>query len=127
MPKPVAPDRCPVCPGGMLITALKCGQCGTKIEGEFSFPAFFSLSVEDLGFLEIFVKNSGSLKDVQAELSLSYPTVKKQLDRIIAVMGYAIPAKEENRIGSLETGTILDQLRRGEITTQEAITRIEQS
>jgi len=124
MTRPAAPDRCPVCPGTLQIIALKCGQCGTKIEGEFTFPAFFKLPSEDLGFLEIFIKNAGSLKDVQAELSLSYPTVKKQLDRIIAAMGYSVPPGEGSRADSSETGQVLDRLKRGEITAREAIEQI---
>ncbi|MDR1116750.1 MAG: DUF2089 domain-containing protein [Oscillospiraceae bacterium] len=119
MVRPSAPDRCPVCPGTIFIRSLECEKCGTRIEGSFSFPSFFRLPAEDLKFLEIFIKNAGNLKEVQAELSLSYPTVKKQLDRIIDAMGYESP-KDAGDSEEKKTG-ILDRLKNGELTADEAL------
>jgi len=42
------------------------------------------LSDSDLGFVRRFVLSSGSLKKMAAEYSVSYPTVRRRLDRIIA-------------------------------------------
>lgn len=119
MNRPAAPDRCPVCPGQIYIRSLECERCGTRIEGSFSFPSFLRLPAEDLRFLEIFIKNGGNLKGVQGELNLSYPTVKKQLDRIIAEMGYQTP--EQNDDDGEKKSEVLDRLKKGEITADEAI------
>ena len=42
------------------------------------------LSDEDLGFMRRFVLASGSLKELAAGYSISYPTVRLRLDRLIA-------------------------------------------
>jgi hypothetical protein len=42
------------------------------------------LSDEDLGFLKRFLLASGTLKDLAAQYSISYPTVRLRLDRLIA-------------------------------------------
>jgi len=126
MAKSVAPDRCPICSGELHVMTLKCEQCNIKIQGDFAFPfpSFSNLSAEDLRFLEVFIKNAGSLKDVQAELSLSYPTVKKQLDRIITAMGYSTPEGESK---SADAADVLDRLKRGELTAQDAINQLKQN
>lgn len=47
-------------------------------------PWLACLSDEDLQFLRRFLESSGSLKDVAAQYSVSYPTVRARLDRLIA-------------------------------------------
>ena len=42
------------------------------------------VSDEDLNFIKRFILNSGSLKKLAAEYSISYPTVRLRLDRLIA-------------------------------------------
>jgi len=42
------------------------------------------LSDEDLGFIKRFVLASGSLKHLASEYSISYPTIRLRLDRLIA-------------------------------------------
>ena len=42
-----------------------------------------ALSDEDLAFLRRFVLASGSLKDLAAAYSVSYPTIRLRLDRLI--------------------------------------------
>ena len=39
---------------------------------------------EDLNFIKRFILHSGSLKKLAAEYSISYPTVRLRLDRLIA-------------------------------------------
>lgn len=43
-----------------------------------------TLSPDDVAFLKRFVLASGSLKAVATEYSVSYPTVRSRLDRLIA-------------------------------------------
>lgn len=44
---------------------------------------FQSLSEEDKSFIERFILQSGSLKDLATEYSISYPTIRLRLDRLI--------------------------------------------
>jgi len=42
-----------------------------------------SLEDEDLNFIRNFILSSGSLKEIAAQYSVSYPTVRLRLDRLI--------------------------------------------
>lgn len=42
------------------------------------------LSDEDLAFVKRFVLGSGSLKEIASQYGVSYPTVRRRLDRLIA-------------------------------------------
>ena len=80
--------RCPVCGDELAVTRLHCGSCDTQIEGRFQLGRFQRLSAEQLAFVEVFVKNRGIIKDVEAELGISYPTVRARLDDALRAMGF---------------------------------------
>ncbi|MCQ2446438.1 MAG: DUF2089 domain-containing protein [Clostridia bacterium] len=80
---------CPCCGGKLTVSELTCAECGTKISGNFALPAFAGLSEEAMHFVAGFMRNSGNMRDVQAELRLSYPTVRKILDRVALAFGAA--------------------------------------
>lgn len=54
------------------------------------------LSEEDLAFVKRFILSSGSLKDLAGAYSISYPTVRLRLDRLIA----KIQVVEDQQIAS---------------------------
>jgi hypothetical protein len=78
------PVTCPSCSGKMKVRRLHCSQCDTSVEGDFNLPVLNHLQREELDFVLFFMKTSGSIKDMSAELSLSYPTVRNMLDDLIA-------------------------------------------
>lgn len=53
------------------------------MSGLYELPVLAQLPDDDQRFVLQFVKNSGSLKDMSAELKLSYPTVRNMLNEII--------------------------------------------
>ncbi|HHT52081.1 MAG: DUF2089 family protein [Bacteroidales bacterium] len=77
------PTTCPSCQSQLKVVALKCEVCSTEVTGLYELPVLLHLSEEELRFIIRFVKNSGSLKDMSAELKLSYPTVRNMLNEII--------------------------------------------
>lgn len=81
------PHKCPVCDGKLTVTRVSCPTCGTTMEGEFTGCRFCELSPEESRFLLAFIKNRGSIKDVERELGVSYPTVRAALDGLIASLG----------------------------------------
>jgi hypothetical protein len=91
--------RCPVCGDELAVTRLQCGTCATQIEGRFGLGRFQRLSAEQLAFLEVFVKNRGIIKDVEAELGISYPTVRARQDDVLSAMGF--PPAARKTLGSL--------------------------
>jgi hypothetical protein len=62
------------------------------------------------------MKNRGSIKEVEKELGISYPTVRGRLDDVIKAMGYMPSDTEEET----DTSDILKKLENGEITPAEA-------
>jgi len=81
-----APHKCPVCNAGITITEVTCDHCGTRMQGRFDGCRFCSLSPEEASFLLVFIRNRGSIKDVERELGVSYPTVRAALDNLISAL-----------------------------------------
>ncbi|HCW53559.1 MAG TPA: hypothetical protein DG753_07460 [Clostridium sp.] len=115
-------SRCPVCEDKLNIIKLKCKHCGTVIENEFQLSKFDYLNKEQLSFVETFIRCRGSIKEVEKELGISYPTVRAKLDEVITSLGYT--EKEAKPKG--ETVSILDALESGEISPDEAISRLKE-
>jgi hypothetical protein len=57
---------------------------------------------------------------VQQELGMSYPTVRARLDEVIQALGYSVPSRTAETSAE-DRQLILEQLSRGEITSQEAV------
>ena len=77
------PLNCPSCNAGLKVKSLQCSNCGTSVDGLFDLPPLASLSATDQLFVLIFIKYSGSIKEMAKHLTLSYPTVRNMLDDII--------------------------------------------
>lgn len=104
--------------GGKPITIRRVGIDGEDIaiDGEFELPPLARLKAEDQVFVAVFVKSHGSIKQMEKQFGISYPTVKSRLNRIgerldfVNVESVAEPRNE-----------ILDRLDRGEISVEEAL------
>lgn len=77
------PTSCPSCQSQLKVVSLKCESCQTEVTGLYDMPLLLRLSEDDIQFILRFVKNSGSLKDMSAQLKLSYPTVRNMLNEVI--------------------------------------------
>src|SRR5688572_28475971 len=84
---------CPVCAGELTVTRLQCPSCQTAIEGRFRLGRYAGLTSEQLAFLDVFLRNRGIIKDVEAELGISYRTVVSRLDDLLRGLGF--PAGDE--------------------------------
>lgn len=62
---------------------MQCADCGTTVTGDYPLPVLMWLAPEKQAFVSEFVKCSGSLKEMAAQMGLSYPTVRNKLDEII--------------------------------------------
>ena len=133
---------CPVCSGELAVTRLRCGDCGTVIEGEFGVGRFARLTREQTQVLESFLRSRGNLRDMERELGISYPTVRARVEALIRALGFgprdeadapaaasdvdstladaaqaAASAAETIQAGRRE---ILEQLSRHELSAEEA-------
>ena len=92
---------------------------GIAIEGEFELPQLAQLNVEDQIFVTAFVRCHGSIKEMERIFGVSYPTVKARLNRITQMLDFVETDPEPSR------GEVIDRLRRGEITAQQALAELE--
>ena len=116
------PAKCPSCQSEMVVTQLSCVSCDTSIVGQYPQSGFAQLSEESLGFLEIFVRNRGNVKEMEREMGQSYWTIRSRLDKVIIEMGFDVSPDEESL--SQRRKEILKQLNEGEIDVKEATRRL---
>ena len=91
------------------------------IEGAFELPDLARLSVEDQVFVTAFVQSHGSIKAMEQTFGVSYPTIKSRLTRIANTLQFVEANPTPSRT------EILERLKRGEITAEDAIRELENS
>jgi len=100
------------------IERIKLKDKDIAIEGSFDLPPFARMSAEDLLFITAFVRSHGSIKEMEAQFGISYPTVKNRLNSVAAQLPFVeVNPPSDNR-------DVLDQLDRGEISVDEAVKRM---
>lgn len=140
-----APEVCPVCGDHLIVTRLTCERCGSAVEGSFEVPGgaggegksksgplggargdtsrfgrLARLDDEQLGFVEVFLRCRGVIKNVEDMLGVSYPTVRARLNATLEAMGFGgdeETAPAERRARRRE---ILSELAAGRISAEEA-------
>ena len=103
----------------ILIERVRIPDKDIIIEGRFELPQLARLSQEDQVFITAFVRSHGSIKEMEQIFGVSYPTIKSRLNRIAGSLEFV----ETNPAPS--HSDVLDRLKRGEITAQDAIQEIE--
>ncbi len=78
---------CPCCGNHMQVREYHCKKCSVTVSGNFQKSDFWNLDGLQLQFAEIFLKNRGNIKEVEKELGVSYPSVKKLLDNLVSALG----------------------------------------
>ena len=114
---------CPVCGGELRVTKLRCARCESELSGSFTLSRLHRLKPEQWRFVEVFLKNEGTIKNVEEELGISYPTVRARLRDVIRALGYGVhgDAREEPvPPGPERRREILDSLARKELSADEA-------
>jgi len=123
--------RCPSCNGQLYPRVLVCDACGLKIEGNFIQNEFGSLTPDELHFLRVFIHCEGRIRDMEAALGVSYPTVKTHLASIKQKLNLSSPrpvpaaggaVSDQAKPGEeLPTEEILDRLQDGRIDYKDAV------
>ena len=115
---------CPACNHQLMIAKYRCPNCRTEISGQFESCRFCHLDPSVQNFILVFIAQGGNIKLVEKALGISYPTVKKNLQIAIDALGLG---SETGRVplSSEEKMEILDQLEKGEIDYQTAMTFLE--
>ena len=118
------PDQCPSCQNQLMITQLTCPFCGTSVGGQFEPNIFSQLSNDDLNFVLMFVRSKGNVKEMEREIGISYWTIRRKLDEIVEFLDQASSAAPRAS-RSAQRMVILQQLRSGEISVEEAAALLE--
>jgi hypothetical protein len=114
---------------GEAIVVERVRRAGKEIaiEGRFELPQLARLSAEDQVFVTAFIRCHGSIKEMEQIFGVSYPTIKARLNRIAQSLEFVetnvAPSQAEVRTES--RSVILDRLKSGEITAEEAIRQLE--
>ena len=112
---------CPSCEHALAVRRLACPSCGVTVEGDFELGPLAKLNREQLGFVEVFLRARGKIKDVEGELGISYPTVVSRLDDVLVALGFAggeDPRQRERR------EQVLDNLSGGRLSATAAAEKL---
>jgi len=103
----------------IIVERVRLADNNIAIEGSFELPQLARLSLEDQVFVTAFVRSHGSIKEMERVFGVSYPTIKARLNRIAEGLEFI----DTNPTPS--QGEILDRLKRGEISAEDAIHALE--
>ncbi len=78
------------------------------------------LTDDDRDVLRVFLASRGNMKELERHLGVSYPTARARFDALLAKIGIDRPAAAApTRV------ELMEQVSRGEITIDEALTRLD--
>jgi hypothetical protein len=113
--------QCAICQGELEIERVRCEACGLALEGRFGQPRLGRLSPEDQRLIEAIVLAACNLKDVALLMEVSYPTLRKRLDRAIEEL------KALRDRDAAAARDLLDRVEAGSLTPEEAARRIREN
>src|SRR5690349_17973798 len=118
---------CPACQKPLSPAVLVCRACDLKVEGAFVLNEFATLGPEDLHLLRIFILSEGRIRDMEAPLGLSYPTIRSRLKALRQKVAGAQVAPEPSRTRAEAVSEILASLQTGQLSFDEAMARIRET
>lgn len=112
--KPKSLKVCPFCEGHLSVVKKRCDRCNMGFSGRFKGSHLSQMTQKEQRFIEQFVLNSGSLKEMAEIEGVSYPTIRNKLDEIIQKLSDLIEEREQRQ-------EIIDQLEEEEISAEKAV------
>jgi hypothetical protein len=104
-----------------VVERVRLTASGVAVEGQFEPPQLAQLSIDDQVFVAAFIRAHGSIKELERIVGVSYPTIKSRLNRIAEHLDFV-------DTDPAPTGAdVVDRLRRGVISAQEALAELERS
>jgi len=114
------------------IEKVRMEKSGIAIEGDFELPPLARLGWEDQIFAAAFIKSHGSIKEMERQFGVSYPTIKNRLNKISEKLdfirvdyniGFEKVSEEEDESPAVDP---LEMLDKGEIDFETALKMIEE-
>jgi hypothetical protein len=103
----------------IVVERVRIADKDIAIEGSFELPELARLSMEDQVFITVFVRSHGSIKEMEQIFGVSYPTIKSRLTKIANSLKFVETNPTPSR------SEVLERLKKGEITAQDAIRQLE--
>jgi hypothetical protein len=126
--KRIASLRCPYCQQATEVREIHCDRCECEVKGHFQPNEFSFLSEEDLHFLRIFLQFEGRIKEMEAPLGLSYPTIRSRLgqlkERVFGTNAEQFAPDSAEAEPAPGTAALLEELATGQSSFAETLTKI---
>ena len=103
----------------LVIGRVRIPEKQISVEGEFTLPELARLSLDDQVFVTAFLRCHGTIKEMEQTFGVSYPTIKARLNRISSRLEFVETNPSPSR------AEVLERLKNGEITAEEAIRALE--
>ena len=110
----------------IVVERVRLADADIAIEGRFELPPLCRLEAEDQTFVVAFIRCQGSIKQMERFFGVSYPTIKNRLKRIASRLEFVeVKAAPAPPPGEVDRGEVFGQLKRGEITVEQALETLE--
>ena len=106
-----------------MVERVRIPEKQISVEGEFSLPELAKLSLDDQVFVTAFLRSHGSIKEMEQVFGVSYPTIKARLNRVAGQLEFV---ETVDTAPSRSRAEVLERLKNGEITAEEAIRALEE-
>jgi len=120
---------CPACAGRLYPRLLACADCGLEVTTRYAANEFADLEAESLHLLRIFVLSEGRIRDMEAALGVSYPTVKARLAALrekLGLTGEPTARPPPPPVAPTTVKGVLDALESGEVDYDAAMKKIKE-
>ncbi len=113
--------KCPLCYGGLQVTSVTCTCCGIEMKGSIRAHWLMGLDRDQLDFLLTFVRCRGVIRDIEALLGVSYPTVRNRIDQLVDAVEERLDMTQQSANPPDSRLAILKRLAVGEISPDRAL------
>ncbi len=113
--------KCPLCDGGLQVTSVTCPCCDIEMRGSIRAHWLMGLDRDQLDFLLTFVRCRGVIRDIEALLGVSYPTVRNRIDQLVDGVEQRLEESQSSAAPLDSRIAILNRLAGGEISPERAM------